>query len=82
VSAIGVGKNFSRPPQGIREEVAALEGRIRQAISTWPLAPLSASLSGYREIYDKSWRTPLQSALRRTSCIARPCAPYPLPGIP
>jgi cytochrome bd-type quinol oxidase subunit 1 len=40
-------------PQGIREEVAEQEGQIRQAISTWPLAPLSGSLSGYREIYDQ-----------------------------
>ena len=62
-------------PQGIREEVADQEGRIRQAIGTWPLAPLSASLSGYREVYDESWRMPLESALRRTSCSARPAAP-------
>jgi cytochrome d ubiquinol oxidase subunit I len=65
-------------PQGIREEVAEQEELIRQAISTWPLAPLSGSLSGYREIYDVSWRTPLESALRRTSCIAPLCAPCPM----
>jgi cytochrome d ubiquinol oxidase subunit I len=39
-------------PQGIREEVAEQEDQIRRAISMWPLAPLSGSLSGYREIYD------------------------------
>jgi hypothetical protein len=40
-------------PQGIREELAKQEDRIREAISTWPLAPRSGSLSGYREIYDR-----------------------------
>jgi cytochrome bd-type quinol oxidase subunit 1 len=39
-------------PQGIREELAKQADRIREAISTWPLAPRSGSLSGYREIYD------------------------------
>jgi hypothetical protein len=33
--------------------LAKQEGRIREAISTWPLAPRSGSLSGYPEIYDR-----------------------------
>jgi cytochrome d ubiquinol oxidase subunit I len=40
-------------PQGIREELAKQEDRIREAASTWPLAPRSGSLSGYRQIYDR-----------------------------
>jgi hypothetical protein len=33
--------------------LAKQEDRIREAIRTWPLAPQSGSLSGYREIYDR-----------------------------
>jgi cytochrome bd-type quinol oxidase subunit 1 len=51
-------------PQGIREELAKQEGRIREAISTWPLAPRSGSLSGYREIYDVSRGNPVPGGPR------------------
>ncbi len=40
-------------PPGIREIVAAQETKIRQAIGTGPLAPVSGSLSGYRALYDR-----------------------------
>jgi hypothetical protein len=60
--------------------LAKQEGRIREAISTWPLAPRSGSLSGYREIYDVSWRTPRESGPRRTSCIA-PLSGAQLPAL-
>jgi len=46
----GYGLSGGSPP-GIREEVAAQEEQIRQSIATWPLAPASGSLSGYRELY-------------------------------
>jgi cytochrome d ubiquinol oxidase subunit I len=48
----GYGLSGGSPP-GIREEVAAQEDQIRQAIQTWPLAPVSGSLRGYRQLYDR-----------------------------
>jgi hypothetical protein len=70
----------SGSPRGIREELANQQDRTREAISTWPLAPRSGSLSGYREIHDVSWRTPRESGPRRTSCIA-PLSGAQLPAL-
>jgi cytochrome d ubiquinol oxidase subunit I len=47
------GYGLSGSPHGIREELAEQEGRIREAIRTWPLAPESKALGGYRELYDR-----------------------------
>jgi cytochrome d ubiquinol oxidase subunit I len=47
------GYGLSGSPRGIREELAEEEGKIREAISAWPLAPASNALGGYRELYDR-----------------------------
>jgi hypothetical protein len=53
VMSLLAGDGLSGGSQGIREELAKQEDRFREAISTWPLAPRSGSLSGYREICDR-----------------------------
>jgi cytochrome d ubiquinol oxidase subunit I len=47
------GYGLSGSPRGIREELAEQEGKIREAIRAWPLAPHSNALGGYRELYDR-----------------------------
>jgi cytochrome d ubiquinol oxidase subunit I len=51
------GYGLSGSPRGIREEVAEQEGKIREAIRGWPLAPqstaLATALGGYRELYER-----------------------------
>jgi hypothetical protein len=48
----GYGLSGGSPP-GIREEIAVQEARIRLALDVRPPAPLSASLSGYRELNNR-----------------------------
>jgi hypothetical protein len=71
--SLPAGDGLSGGSQGIREDLAKQEDRIREAISTWPLAPRSGSLSGYREIYDRvCWRTVIAACCRLSSMACLP----------
>jgi cytochrome d ubiquinol oxidase subunit I len=75
----GYGLSGGSPP-GIREEVAAQEEQIRQSIGTWPLAPSSGSLSGYRELYDRELAH--ATAIRSQEDLVHRAALRTVPDVP
>jgi hypothetical protein len=60
--------NYSAFVKPVLDQILPIEA----ALGPVPLAPRSGSLSGYREIYDVSWRTVIAACCRLSSMACLP----------